>query len=822
MPLASAIMVSSRPYALQYLLLMAVSISAPVDSTGATFQDQLKRRDISQSPHGSAASAAEYNYALDRDSFLAFYGGANTSLALAALAEEASIESIKKRCGRDEATKSSCEQEFGGDPLAVIAFQQALATDDAISKESKFYSGIGIGEVQRQQYLETTYKAFKNSKFVDERNSLRTQVRERVKVLAGKNAENALKALDESAATNSESTVQKATITIGTDLDKARELTDSPFFPSELKADTKSLINKVEKADAVVKAGIRDLAVTNLQFFTNAETALGFSLKAAKLFGASKGDQENIARAFDVAQKGTKAFNSLLTLGRAAAGDITAYANAAGAIMSLFGGGGPSPESQIMAGISQILENQKKMLQRLDFIIAQLDTVMHQLADLEKQVVVIDKNVRLLIEGQRQLLAGNFLACVDHADTILTTENVMKATSQKHFDLYTFPYDPSVYQVIVNEGVALRDKQKFVAACESGIPAVFTGFDQGPNPLFLLEAPAGGPSPDKLFEKDTYFHRLTEFTSIFRSTFKDDALSKIGDVEFRILASIPATTFQGLDTKVGGSKTKTYLFGARTGDKIASQLGRSFDPYRVAAMGNWLYETLPYVWLHHDKQKNCRSNSCEGLTNWISESYVKYLLNSLHLNLFVSSSESMLEGDIVLTMIHKVLVGEAALKADPIYQELRTRAYELLSFNVLLRENYLRYLIHQSYVGVPRSAYRLDYEYINDLRSFERTVGRGNGWTFIKKIVDSKPPAKEPAEDAKVLHVEMPCIEKLGSKQLSKCTYPLPSPDIFILGEFVHSASSKELARVRSQGNRLLSVIEMYHPKNKRIAGSGL
>jgi hypothetical protein len=787
-----------------------------------TFENYLLMHDQAQSPHGSSLSAQKFNHPLDRQSFLAMYNQPAGSIGMAAYAEEAAIESIKERCQKTEATKQACFDSFSGDPLAVLALEQAMATDDAIAKDADFYDRVGIGTAERQEYLQLTYRAFRKSKFKDGVDSPKAKLRARVRALAGENAE---KALDEGPDVQPQSTREDAQKRISTDLDRARDLTSSPFYPANWKQATNDVLSKVEQADATVKAGVRDMAATNIKLFTNAETALRFSKQAAQLLGASPRDLKNIDQLVDIAGKGTKAFKSLMTLGRAAAGDFTAYANAAAAIGALFSGGGPSFESQVMEGISQILQNQKLMLKRLDFIIAQLDVVTHQLADIQRQVVIIDSNVRWLIDGQRQLLFQDFATCSEHANTILTTKKVEEALKYKTFDPFLYPYDKKTYAAIVDAAVNLRDEQNFTQICINGIPQVFKSLDQDPNQFFLVDTSTEG------LRAKSYFQELVNFSRAYKKTYPEDTASKIGDLDLRILASVPASRMETLEDKISAKTSKKYSFGTTSSDRLNQLLPKTFDPYRVSDMQDQLYKTLPFVWIHDTKGKRCKNNSCEGLTNWVSEIYLKHLLNSLHLNMLVSSSEGLLQGDVMLPMIHGALVKPLVQEKQKEQEDLRTTAYKLLSHNVILRENYLRYLVYKSYQGQPRSVYRLHYYFLNDLSKLQPILGDGTPWTFERKPVDSLPITHRPkigshdsVSKLQVLQVTMPCVENFEVRELTTCSYPLPSPDIFSSGELVHSTATKELARARANGNRLLSVIQSYQPKmtSDRIGKAGL
>ena len=777
-------------------------------SQGAEFADYLYMRELLQSPHGSKVSAREYNDPLNWQSSISFDNGMYSAVDFAVLAGEASAKFIKDHCQKTDASKKRCFEEFLGDPMAVLAIEQALATDDALKRDAEFYARVGIDKHQRQEFLENTYLAFKDSRFKESPNSPREQIRSRIRDLAG---ENRLKQLDEAAAVKPQSTLQNAKKKLATDVERAKEFTRSKFFPAQWESKTQEVLEKIERADATVKTGIRNIATTNLKFFTNAESASKFALKAAQLLGASKGDQANIAKIVDATEKGRKTFDALVTLGRAAAGDITAYINAAGTIASIFGGngGGSTFQSQVMETLNAVLDNQKRMIQRLDFIIAQLDRVSHHLVDIHREIVIIDKNVRLLIEGQRELLSEDFLVCMQHSHTILTNKDVTNSVEKYGFDPYTYPYDKRVYQKIVEVGVKLEREHGWVGSCVQGVPQVFKGMDIGPSALFLLEKTQGSQ------DLESYNQKLLEFIGAYRTTYPNDTVSKVENVELRVLASIPATRLDAVDEKLFNGEGKVYIFGATKKESLERFLNRIYDPYRTSVLQKQLFETLPYIWIKKSAgSSRCRGDSCRGLTNWPSEIYISALLNSLHFNLFVSGHEALLQGDLLLPMIHKAVNSKAASSNDP-QKELSNRAYELLSVNAILRENYLRYLLYRSYKNYTRAMYRLHYYFLNDLNQLKPYIG--SIWSFERKVIDSK----KNSED-KVLHIKMPCIEKFGTTEWSNCAYPLPAPDTFVSFEFKHSLATKELARARAQGNRLLSVLQSYHPENSRINEAGL
>lgn len=776
-------------------------------SRAETFPDYLHTRERLQSPDGSEADAREFNYKLNRKASVFLDNGPYSEVGFAVLVGEESENFIKERCQQDNTTKQKCFEEFSGDPMAVLAIEQALATDDALKKDAEFYTKIGINDEQRQEYLENTYLAFKKSNFKEGGVSPKERIRERIKDLAGPNR---LKELDDLAAgKDPKSALQAARDRMNTDVGRARDFTKSKFFPKGWEKTAQGALEKIEKADAAVKTGIRDIAATNLEFFTNAENASKFAKQVATFLGAESKVLKDITTIAESAEKGKKAFGALMTLGRASAGDITAYANAAGAIASLFGndgGGGPSP---VIEALNEVLQNQKEMIQRLDFIIAQLDRVSNHLVDIHRDIVIIDQNLRLVLEGQQELLSKEFrVSCRGNSEKISKDGEVAKAIEAHRFDPYAYPYDLGVYQKIVDKGVRLRQENGFVTNCSIGIQGLFNGMNLGPSAIFLLEKTDGSQNLEQ------YNHKVVEFMAAYKTAFPNDAISKMGEIELRVLASVPATRLGAVDEKVSKIKGKTYAFGANDNHTLEPFLRKSYDPYRTSVFQKHLYETLPYVWIRVTPPSDCNKNSCEGLVNFESVTHINALLDSLHFNLFVSANEALLQGDVLLPMLHKaVTVGG--------HEDLRNDAYRILSVNNVLRENYLRYLLYRSYQGHTRAAYRSHYAFLNDLTILKTYFGPT--WNFERKAIDSqKFPKSNEMSIQMPLHIKMPCVEKLEDTKWLECSYSLPTPDTFMSDEYKHSLATKELARARAQGNKLLSVIQAYHPEYDEIKKSGL
>ena len=783
------------------------------------FPDYLHMRERLQSPDGSEAAAREFNYKLNRKASVFLDNGPYSEVGFAILVGEESEKFIKKRCEQDNTTKQKCYEEFSGDPMAVLAIEQALATDDMIKMDAEFYTKIGIDNQQRQEFLENTYLAFKKSKFKEGDASPKERIRERIEKLA---AVNRLKELDNlTTGKDPKSALQAAEERMNTDLGRARDFTKSKFFPKNWEKTSQGALEKIEKADGAVKAGIRDLAATNLRFFTNAENASKFAKQVATILGAKPKVLKDITDIAKSAEKGKKAFGALMTLGRASAGDITAYANAAGAIASLFGndaGGGPSP---VMEALNEVVQNQKEMIQRLDFIIAQLDRISNHLVDIHRDIVIIDQNVRLVLEGQQELLSKEFrVSCRGNFEKISKDGEVAQAIEAQRFDPYAYPYDLGVYQKIVDKSVSLRQENGFVSNCSIGIQGLFIGMNVGPSAVFLLEKTEGSQDLER------YNHKVAEFMAAYKTTFPNDARSKMGEIELRVLASVPATRLVAVDEKVSKIKGKTYTFGANDNQTLEPFLRKSYDPYRTSVFQKHLYETLPYVWIRVTPPSDCNKNSCEGLVNFESATHINALLDSLHFNLFVSANEALLQGDVLLPMLHKAVTAEG-------HEDLRNDAYRILSVNNVLRENYLRYLLYRSYQGHTRAAYRSHYVFLNDLTILKTYFGPT--WNFerdfhYKNISESSvarlfqiPLNIQPLFPIKMpLQIKMPCVEKLDDTKWSDCSYPLPTPDTFMSDEYKHSLATKELTRARAQGNKLLSVIQTYHPENDQINKSGL
>lgn len=792
-----------------WLIVLIVQCVAFTEEVPAiSFGESVTTRYVLQSPGASEESALRYSDPLDRYANAASYNTSSSPLAFAAVSAEGGAGYIKERCGRTDATKQQCIKELSGDPLGVLAYEQALLTDDTIKADPILYSRVGIGDAERQAYLESTYVAFNGKSFDMSPTSPKSRMRARIRELAGENRLQELDNAERPAELDDLSATKKQ---LDTDLDRTREFVQGKFFPDDYKQKAQEVIDKVQRADAVAKAGIRDIAAANLKLISNAEAALQISLRIAQLFGISEKDRRSFQQLINTAEKGRKTFQTLSKLGRAAAGDITAYADAGKAVMELFDTT-PSFESQVMQGIGEILHNQKLIIERLDFIIAQLDRVSQRLLDIEKQVVIIDQNIRLLIEGQRELLSGTFRACIEHADTILTSDNVQSMARGRLFDPYTYPYDKKIYGVLIGAGVILRDQQNWVQSCESGIPSVFTGADVGPSTLFDLSASEQNNALGQ------YHASLWSFVKEFKKAYPKHPASQLDDTKLRIAASVPASNASTIDDKLITAAKKRYTFGASETDRLTTLFDRALDPYKISAVSRQLYGVLPYIWIHSGKQQNCRNNSCEGLPNWVSDIYLKSLLNSIHLNLLASSSESLIQGDILIPLIHTAITTAPDSPPNPAREDLRKQAYRLLSFNVTMRENYLRYLLYKSYVGNSKFVYRMHYLFLQDLREMEPIFG--SRWKFERKAIDSQKKANEKADE--VLHIIMPCMERLEAKELSSCSYPMPSPDVYVSDQLVHTSATKDLVRARYQGNRLLAVIQTYHPKNKRITNSGL
>jgi hypothetical protein len=834
------------------LILFLWTVFSTTAGFSAEFKDLLLKRNINQSIDATRASAELYNlklWATENHPILSQAGPVHETAI--SIAHEAELE-FMQACER-----VNCSSRFGSNPSQVVPLYNALETDNYVRDNPANFGAAGLTSEDRRLFLERLYVRYKDvpeSELGSDGVTYRDQVRNRLLELMGQQYLNELntRSSDGKRETPSQFAVSQAEAYSRDQLSRIEEFADRDYFPRLLRQPVKDMSDGIRKTDEALKELVKDTVLSSTVAVNTAESTIKMMLGAARVLNLSPDTQKRLQKLHQTAQTGQKLLRIGLTLARAGAGDISAWFTAVNDVSGLFKSTGPSVDQQILDGINTILDNQKKILEQLDTIIAQLDAVNHQLNEIRLDLVVIDHNVRLLLDHDNWSASTPFHACENAAKHIAAA--VADQTKQR-FEPFEHPYDMEIYNPILREAVNLQYETDIVDNCDSAVLGLYRQIgDRSPyfdnRFRFRGERSPSDPSIDNEVRGLVQHYKKTRLFALnFKEKYPDIKVSKWDERQLLVAASVPAIALEDVDKKFDASLTN-YRFGATTVQSAIASSLELLDAEEVARFSTKMYEMLPYVWISKDRRCGrffgwaFRLFGCEetdGLHARVRFPFIEALIQSLHTIQLASAQHALVQGDVLLAMLRHVLQRPIPLctslkncSANEMTDELYVLAIEILAENSVLRENFLRYITYHAYKGKDRYLYLMDHQLAHRPEHLKGAFG--STWDFARLNGGT---VRDPNKRFALL---LPCpapkrtneqtkppiaytYTNRATKQIfayEQCSYALPSPSDSETGMLMANSGTKSLQRARMLGNRLLSVIEAYHPNDEYIKNSGL
>lgn len=585
---------------------------------------------------------------------------------------------------------------------------------------------------------------------------------------------------------------------IDTDLHKLEEFLAKDWVTNITGKSLPDQVKKLREVDGEIKAVIYNHSVNMEKWFGAAEKTIGAAITVAELFNMSERDIKHLKEIGHVAATAKKIMDLGSAAGRAYAGDISAYFVLFNGVASLLTSSkeGQSIELVVNSKLNQVLVNQQIMLEKIDRVIEQMQTVSNQITSLHRDVLVIDANVRDIISSNRQNQQSQYIKCLQASSNIKVLSKVNNT-----FPHLSYPYNNEAYENILNTAILENRKSPFVKDCADIVGTIFPSISESVNPsaVFKVENVRAGAAP--------YLQDMVEFLRLYRKQHENTAAGQYTLLDLVNLAMVPATRISDIDKKLTIKPgSSDYLFGGRDEGNVRQAFLNPLNPHSVSIHSNELYDMLPYVWIQ-DGRRNA-----QGITDLEQSFLLNSLINSIHLNLLASAQESFLQGDVVIPYIFSVLEKKTIIKHGNIESEINRLAADMITQSKLLRDNYLLYVIFKSYGENGLSRYRLDYSLSATPSPIKSLLGAGG--------LDIRL-AQNTVGDREV-QIELPCKVQDKANSYQMCWFPLPTPDEYSKFQLNHSNGTIALANARRNGNQLLTVIQMYHPKWRLIKDSGL